>query len=227
MIRGVPTLADQPVVSITTPRAEAAWLDLDDQAALRERIPDLGHSQFLLARGSLHDFVGVALAKHRLRDLLEEGRIHLGRPLRPPLVAYGSVGALRLTEPLRHSSLRIAVLLGEHGSIDGVVTPTGILEAVARTTPCLLALFSILALPVDRLPACARRPAAAGAWLAQPHPTALATPRPSGAGSSGASGVRPCRRAGATRRNAASGCQSPGPPSARPPSARPPERLNA
>ena len=44
-------------------------------------------------------------------------------------------------------------------------------RAIARTTPCLLALFSITALLADRLPARERRRAAAAAWYAKPRPT--------------------------------------------------------
>ena len=44
-------------------------------------------------------------------------------------------------------------------------------KAIARTTPCLLALFSIVALLADQLPPRERRRAAATAWYAKPRPT--------------------------------------------------------
>lgn len=43
--------------------------------------------------------------------------------------------------------------------------------AIARTTPCLLALFSIVTLLATRLPARQRRRVAAAAWYPKPHPT--------------------------------------------------------
>src|SRR5690606_21272610 len=73
MIKGVLTLADRPVVSIMTPRTEIEWLDVEaDQDTLKAKILDQGHSRFLLARGSLDEFIGVAFAKDLLRDLLNE-----------------------------------------------------------------------------------------------------------------------------------------------------------
>lgn len=44
-------------------------------------------------------------------------------------------------------------------------------KAIARTTPCLLALFSIVTLLATRLPARERRQTATAAWYAKPCPT--------------------------------------------------------
>jgi len=44
-------------------------------------------------------------------------------------------------------------------------------KAIARTTPCLLALFSIVTLLAARLPARQRRRIAAAAWYPKPRPT--------------------------------------------------------
>ncbi|MBM1175628.1 hypothetical protein JQC81_32730, partial [Microvirga arabica] len=44
-------------------------------------------------------------------------------------------------------------------------------KAIARTTPCLLALFSIVTLMAGRLPARERRQVAQAAWYRKPQPT--------------------------------------------------------
>ena len=131
MMHGVLELGERRLRSLMTPRGEVEWLDVTlPEAALRARIGDLEHSCVPLARGRIDELVGVA----RTRDLLGSAA---GPALDPcaqvhtPLVLPDTLDALRAIERLRHAPLRLAIVVDEHGSIQGVVTPFDVLEAIA------------------------------------------------------------------------------------------------
>lgn len=132
MINAVLRLADRPVRAIMTPRPDIVWLDISDPVeTIRREITESGHSRFPVSQGALDELLGIVQTKDLLDRMLKGNSLDVRGVLQKPLVVHEGVRVLRLLELFKGSSVQIATIVDEYGSIEGIVTLTDILSAIA------------------------------------------------------------------------------------------------
>lgn len=132
MVAGVLRLGNRTTRSIMTPRQEIGWLDVNaGNEDVRRTLHEHGHARYLVCNGRLEELEGVVLARDLMPDLLDARPVDLRARMQPALVVHDRLPVVRLIERLKTTPTRLAVVVDDHGNIDGVVTPTDVLGAIA------------------------------------------------------------------------------------------------
>ncbi|MGC4054220.1 MAG: hemolysin family protein [Paludibaculum sp.] len=136
MIEGVFHLGDRRAIELMQPRMNIAWLDVQAAPAeIRAAITAHKYSRFPVGDGSLDKVLGYVHVKDLL-DLCANGHpLDANSTLRRLPAVPEMMRALKVLEVFKNSRTHIALVVNEHGGVEGLITMHDILEAVVGDLP--------------------------------------------------------------------------------------------
>lgn len=133
MMTEVLRLTDRQVRSAMTPRPEVYWISIDDSdGQVRDDIRNCPYSRLVVVRGKdLETPVGI-LHKRDVADAILQGHdLDLAAMAQEPIYIPETTSLLQALETFKSSKIHMAFVVNEFGSIEGVLTPTDLLEMIA------------------------------------------------------------------------------------------------
>lgn len=137
MINEVLRLGDRPVRVAMTPRRDLFWVSLaDDTETVLKEIRASAHSRILVAtEDDLDGDIGVVLKKDLLDACLSDEPLDLKAHVQQPVAIPETMSLLKALAVFKSTSLHMALVVDEFGSLQGAITPLDLLEMIAGDFP--------------------------------------------------------------------------------------------
>jgi putative hemolysin len=124
-------LDDMQINSLMTPRASIQWFDINKLAKdLPAHLGKYKHSRIIVCDKTLNNLIGVIHVKDFLRYYLSNPKVDIKKHLEKPHLLPEGTQVIKVLELFRKSPMHLALIVDEHGSIQGLVTFNDVLEVI-------------------------------------------------------------------------------------------------
>jgi putative hemolysin len=131
LVRNVFRLDDRLLGSLMVPRSQITVLDASlPWSENSRRIEGSDHSRYPVVRRTLHDILGIVLARQLLVQTLKGKTPDLTANLQPAVFVPESLTGMELLDNFRASGTHLAFVVDEYGEVLGMVTLADLIEAI-------------------------------------------------------------------------------------------------
>jgi putative hemolysin len=132
VVERVLNIGDRRISDIMTPRVDVDWIDIDDnREEILRSIRECRHGQLLVGKGSIDEPRGMILKRDLLDQVLDGQPLDPTAVIRQPLVVHEAMKIFKVLEQFKKAPVRLATIVNEYGVLEGIVTQTDLLEAIA------------------------------------------------------------------------------------------------
>ncbi|HVB47828.1 MAG TPA: hemolysin family protein [Burkholderiales bacterium] len=136
LLTNVIRFADRSIAMLMTPRSDIVCLDLDDPPEVnRRKLAEGPHGRFPVVRGSFEHVLGLVQSKDLLTRVLSGQPLDIEAALHPAPYVPETASPLTVLETFRTTADHMALVVDEYGEVRGLVTLTGVLEAIVGALP--------------------------------------------------------------------------------------------
>ena len=129
-------IGNRRIGEIMTPRTELDWVDVqDDRDEIVRTVLESPYEQMLVGHGSIDNLLGAVTKTDLLNQMLRGGALDPGAVVATPLMVHEAMPIFKVLEQFKKAPVRLAVVVDGYGGIEGIVTQTDLLEALAGDLP--------------------------------------------------------------------------------------------
>jgi putative hemolysin len=131
VVEGIFSLSDRRARAIMRPRTEIAWVNCDDSPEDIQRVI-LGkeYSRFLVCEGDLDHVLGLVHTHDLFVQSMQKQTFDLRAVMTDALFVPETMTASQVLEQFKANGQQFAVVLGEHGGVEGLITLQDLLNKI-------------------------------------------------------------------------------------------------
>ena len=131
LLHGIFEFADTTVKEVMVPKADFNAIDLHTPPEEVTRyISETGFSRYPVYKDNPENIVGILFNKDIFRVLATEKPVEINEILRTPYFIPSSIMISKLLREMQRRKIHMAIVVDEHGTVDGLVTIEDILEEI-------------------------------------------------------------------------------------------------